>query len=78
MEFAGRGDSPAAALRAARRLQDDRVGGVADLAGRRHRRRGAGVRNADRPDAAGGHRRRRLRLLPDPVDRHQRDLGVPA
>ena len=39
--------------------------------------RGAGLRHADRPDAAGRHRGRRLRLLPDPLDRHQRDLGVP-
>ncbi len=78
MEFAGRGDTPVTAVRDARRPAGDRMGGIAGVAGRRHPRRRAGVRDADRADAAGRHRRRGVRLLPDSVDRHQRDLGLPT
>ena len=53
------------------------MGGVADIACREHRDRCPGLRHADRANPAGRHRGRGVRLLPDSLDRHQRDLGVP-
>ena len=44
--------------------------------GRRARGGGRRLLHAGRPGPAVGHRGRRVRLLPDPVDRHQRDLGL--
>ena len=64
------------AVRAARRAQDQGVDRRVVLAGGRHRRGDRRLLDAGRPDAAVGDRGRVVRLLPDPLDRDQRDLGL--
>ena len=63
-------------LRAPRRPAPAGLGRRPHLARRVPGRRDRPLRHAGRAGAARGHRGRGVRLLPDPVDRHQRDLGL--
>src|SRR5258705_1204784 len=76
VEFAGRGAAAAVAVRDAWCAASDGLGGVAGVTGARGSARDPGVWDAARSDPACRDRGRRLRVLPDPLDRDQRDLGL--
>ena len=63
-------------VRAARWPAHQGLAGRTDLARRGPARRRPALRDARRPGAARRHRGCGVRVLPDPVDRHQRDLGL--
>src|SRR6476620_9811134 len=77
VELACRGAATAAVVRDAGRAAGDRMAGVAGVARAGDRGGGPRVRDAARSESARRDRGRRLRVLPDSVDRDQCDLGLP-